>query len=60
MQAVRLVADSQKVQVDLTATISQLEANIDLPPEAFRVVVPPNTGSLTLEELRESGPLRVR
>lgn len=59
-EAVRLVADSQKVQVDLTATISQLEANIDLPPEAFRVVVPPNTGSLTLEELRESGPLRVR
>lgn len=59
-EAVRLVASSQKVQVDLTATISQLEANVDLPPEAFRVVVPPNTESLTLDELRESGPLRVQ
>jgi hypothetical protein len=59
-ESVHLVAEAQKIQVDLTATIAQLEANVDLPAEAFRVDVPPNASPLTLEELREAGPLRAQ
>lgn len=57
-QSVRLVSNAQTINVDLTATLSQLEANVDLPAAAFRVDVPPGASPLTLEELRESGPLR--
>jgi hypothetical protein len=56
--SVRLTSDSQKVPVDLTAGISDLEANVDLSPDAFRVNVPADAQPLTLDELRESGPLR--
>jgi hypothetical protein len=56
--AVRLTSDSQNVPVDLTAGISDLEANVDLSPDAFRVNVPAGAQPLTLDELRESGPLR--
>ena len=59
-ESVHLVAESQKIQVDLTAGISQLEANVDLPAAAFRVDVPPDATPLTIEELREAGPLRAR
>ena len=55
-----LIADSQKIQVDLTAGLSQLEANVDLRPDAFRVDVPSDARPLTLDELRESGPLRAQ
>lgn len=55
---VRLLSDRQNVPVEVTATISQLEMNVDLEPEAFRVNVPPDAQPLTLEELRDSGPLR--
>jgi hypothetical protein len=58
--SVRLTSDSQKVPVDLTTGISQLETNVDLDPAAFRVDVPPDAKPLTIEELRESGPLRVQ
>jgi hypothetical protein len=56
--SVRLTSDSQRVPVDLTTGISQLEANIDLDPAAFPVKVPPDATPLTLDELRQSGPLR--
>lgn len=58
--SVRLTADSQKVPVDLTTGLSQLEANIDIDAAAFRVDVPPDATPLTLDEVRESGPLRAR
>jgi hypothetical protein len=58
--SVRLTSDSQKVPVDLTTGISQLEANVDLDASAFPVDVPPDTQPLTLEELRQSGPLRAQ
>ena|SRR5688572_991010 len=58
--SVRLTSDSQKVPVDLAAGISQLETNVDLDPAAFRVDEPPDAKPLTIDELRESGPLRVR
>jgi len=38
--------------------VSQLEANVPLDAAAFGVTVPPGTGRLTLEELRDAGPLR--
>jgi outer membrane biogenesis lipoprotein LolB len=59
-ESVHLIADSQKIQVDLTAGLSQLEANVDLRPDAFRVDVPADARPLTLDELRESGPLRAQ
>jgi hypothetical protein len=56
-QAVRLRADDPAANVDLTATVSQLEVNVAIPPAAFEVTVPADTRSLTLAELRRSGPL---
>lgn len=44
--------------VDLTAAISQVEANVDFDAATFRVDVPADAESLTLKELRASGPLR--
>jgi hypothetical protein len=58
--SVRLTSDAQEIPVDLTAAISQLDANVDLDPAAFRVDVPPDAKPLTLDELRESGPLRAQ
>jgi hypothetical protein len=46
------------VVVDVTATISQLETNVPIAPAAFEVDVPPGTVAMTLEELRDAGPLR--
>ncbi len=43
--------------VDLTAAISQLEMNVDLDPAAFAVDVPASAAPITLEELRDAGPL---
>lgn len=59
-ESVRLTSVSQKVPVDLTVAISQLEANVDLDAAAFRVDVPSDAKPLTLEELRDSGPLRAQ
>jgi hypothetical protein len=59
-QSVRLISDTQTVNVDLATAISDVEANVDLRPEAFQVDVPGNASPLTLEELRESGPLRAK
>jgi outer membrane biogenesis lipoprotein LolB len=56
-QSVRLHAD-MPVEVDLTATISEVEANVDLRDDTFTVDVPRDAQPLTLEELREAGPLR--
>ena len=44
--------------VGLTATIAQFEANGDIGREAFSVDVPASARELTLEELRNAGPLR--
>jgi hypothetical protein len=45
-------------RVDLTARLSQFEANTDIDRKAFIVDVPANMRSVTLEELRNAGPLR--
>jgi len=57
-QAVRLQSDRPGANVDLTATLSQLEANVEIDPKAFTVDVPASAQPLTLDELREAGPLR--
>jgi len=54
--AVRL--QSQQPAVDLTATVSQVETNIDIDAAAFTVDVPSGAATLSLDELREAGPLR--
>jgi hypothetical protein len=46
------------LDVELTAAVSQLEANVPIEAAAFALTVPPSTKPLTLEELREAGPLR--
>ena len=58
--SVRLTSDSQTVPVDLTTGLSEFEANVDLEASVFRVDVPADAKPLTLEELRESGPLRAQ
>lgn len=57
-RAVRLRSVGPEVDVDLTATVSQIEANIDLDPAAFAVNVAADAGALTIDELRDAGPLR--
>jgi len=55
---VRLRSLDPTINVDLSAAISQLEANVTIDPAAFTVTVPADTLSMTLEELRDAGPLR--
>jgi outer membrane lipoprotein-sorting protein len=57
-QAVRLRSDAPAGGVDVSATLSQLETNVDLDAAAFTVNVPAGAMELTLDELRDSGPLR--
>jgi hypothetical protein len=44
----------------MTATLTQIEVNVDLDPMAFTVDVPANVTPLSVEELREAGPLGER
>ena len=57
-ESVRLQSTAADARVDLTTDISQLETNLDIDAAAFRVDLPPDARPLSLEELRESGPLR--
>ena len=42
---------------DLQLSLSQVETNVPLAADAFRVKIPAGAGAITLEELRRSGPL---
>ena len=53
-------AGSGGAPFDLTLRLSQVEVNVEVPAEAFSVRVPPNAAPITLDELRQSGPLRDR
>jgi hypothetical protein len=55
---VRLI--SSAAGVDVRVGISQLEANVPLDPAAFGVDVPADAAPISLEDLREAGPLRGR
>ena len=51
---------SQGATADLTLTISQVEINVTLDDAVFTVEVPSDAVPLTLEELRDAGPLGER
>ncbi len=55
---VRLRSLDSTLDVDLTATVSQRETNVPLDPSAFAVTVPARAIELSLDELRDAGPLR--
>lgn len=55
--SVRLRSDA-RASVDVTAAISQLEVNVDVPASAFTVTIPPGVRALSIDELRANGPLR--
>lgn len=43
--------------VDLTLAVSQIETNVTLPPEAFTIDIPPGAMPMSVEQLRQAGPL---
>jgi hypothetical protein len=57
-ETVRLTSVNGDVDVDLTANVSQLETNVPIDAAAFVLNVPSDTRELTLDELRQAGPLR--
>jgi hypothetical protein len=57
-QSVRLLSTDPGVRVALTAALSQIETNEDLDPAAFTVEQQKNLMPMTVDELRQGGPLR--
>jgi outer membrane biogenesis lipoprotein LolB len=55
--SVRLQSDSSLVDVDVTATLTQIETNAGIRPDAFSIDVPPSARPLSIAELRDAGPL---
>jgi len=56
-QVIRLRSASEPANVDMTATLAQIEVNTDLTPATFTVDIPAGTAPLSLDELRAAGPL---
>ena len=56
--AVRLRSSGAGPAVDMTARLAQIETNSDLDAGVFDVDVPASAMPMTLDELREVGPLR--
>lgn len=55
---IRRTATAGRADVSVNVDLSQVEVNGDLPHDQLvTLTVPPGTSSITLEELRESGPL---
>ena len=42
----------------MTLRLSQVEVNVPLPADAFTVQVPAEAVPITLDELRDAGPMR--
>jgi outer membrane biogenesis lipoprotein LolB len=55
---IRQDATASRLAVDARLALSQVETNVELPEAAFTVNVPSNAVPLTVEELRQAGPLR--
>ena len=49
-----------EVRADLRLRVSQVQINVDLAPSAFTVRVPSGAARITLEQLRQAGPLGQR
>jgi hypothetical protein len=58
--SIRLRSSRESVDVDLTATLAQIEANVEIDPAAFTIDVPASASPLSLDELRAAGPLGER
>jgi hypothetical protein len=58
-RSIRLASTDPK-RFNLTLALSQVETNVALGDEAFRVRIPAATSPITLAELREAGPLADR
>jgi outer membrane biogenesis lipoprotein LolB len=56
-RTVRIISTAAPA-VDLRAQLSQLETNVSIEDSAFTVDVPGDAQPITLDELREAGPLR--
>jgi hypothetical protein len=56
-RTVRVRRTSAAGAVDLTAVLSQVEMNVELPAAAFTLTVPDGVVAITLEELRAASPL---
>lgn len=52
------VTSNGTTPLDLRFTVSQVQVNVDLEPDTFRLTVPSHYLPMTLEELRSIGPLR--
>lgn len=57
---IRQEASMGAAETALTFQVSQLETNVPIDPRAFDVIIPPDTQPLTLDELRQTGPLADR
>jgi outer membrane biogenesis lipoprotein LolB len=55
--SVRLQSDDT-VPVDLLMTLSQIETNLDIEPAAFVLSIPADAEPMTVDQLRDAGPLR--
>ena len=54
--SIRLISSEDR-RFNLRLELSQVETNVDLPPATFRVAIPPGTQPISLDELRDGGPL---
>jgi hypothetical protein len=54
---IRLRAESQNANADLTLRLSDVEIDTTLHPKTFQVDLPARPVPLTLDELRRAGPL---
>jgi hypothetical protein len=54
---VRSASAAGAADVDLSISLAQIELNVPLGPEVFEAMIPPGVVSITLDELRSSGPL---
>jgi hypothetical protein len=58
--AIRLLAGSGDASaVDLTLRLSEFESNVPLDPAVFRAQIPAHAIPMTLDELRQAGPLGI-
>jgi hypothetical protein len=55
-RAIRLTSGDVPA-LDMQLSLAQVEINVPLDPAALRVQIPAGTAAITLEELRDSGPL---
>jgi hypothetical protein len=53
-------ADASLAATSLILQVSQVEANVPIVPAAFELAVPPDSAPITIDDLRQSGPLADR